>query len=165
MLSNFEIADIFQAYRVPLTFIGMKNELPKKVSNGSYIINLESAPLDGSHWVALVVRGNDAFYFDSYGAYPPTDVVRFVKRRKICKMAFNQSIIQDLRSECCGYFASAILIYIAKHPTGNIYHVANSFIEKFKDETKDNTDILKKIYDSFSTYHPPLITRLDRQKV
>ena len=33
----------------------------------SLIINTDNSSLPGSHWTALVVRGNNVYYFDSFG--------------------------------------------------------------------------------------------------
>ena len=63
----------------------MKNELPTKVKDGCYIINMQSSTQgNGTHWVALYVQKSNAFYFDSFGALPPNDIMTFIKQRKGC---------------------------------------------------------------------------------
>jgi len=73
-LSNFEIEDAVNK-------IGLKNfrgvflrdTLPKKPKqNECAIMNLDDTSGNGTHWVAWFKRGNDKFYFDSFG-FPPTN--------------------------------------------------------------------------------------------
>jgi hypothetical protein len=57
----------------------MKNELPVKIKDGNYIINLQSSTQgDGTHWTALIIRNDTALYFDSFGAPPSTEIIDFV---------------------------------------------------------------------------------------
>ena len=42
MLSNFDLEQIAEYYKVPLLGVVMKDELPPFVRDGSYIINLQS---------------------------------------------------------------------------------------------------------------------------
>ena len=43
MLTNFDIENICQYYEIPLLGVVMKDELPKKVLDGNFVINLESS--------------------------------------------------------------------------------------------------------------------------
>ena len=54
MITNFELERLAKFYRLPLISICMKNELPSTVSDGCYIINMQSSTQgNGSHWEAL----------------------------------------------------------------------------------------------------------------
>jgi len=37
-------------------------------------MNLNDTSGNGTHWVAWLKRGNDTFYFDSFGLSPPTEL-------------------------------------------------------------------------------------------
>ena len=76
MLTNFDIENICDYYEIPLLGVVMKDDLRNKITDGNFIINLESS-VDkngkenfGTHWTALVVKGSQSFFFDSFGAYP-----------------------------------------------------------------------------------------------
>ena len=44
-----------------------RNNLPKKVKDGAYIINLDEYANLGTHWIALFCKKNEIVYFDSFG--------------------------------------------------------------------------------------------------
>ena len=83
MLTNFDIENICDYYEIPLIGVVMKDDLPKKVTDGNFIINLESSVdkngkvLFGTHRLALNAEGSQAFFFDSFGAYPLTEIVNY----------------------------------------------------------------------------------------
>jgi len=79
-LSNFEIEDAVNK-------IGLKNfrgvflrdTLPKKLKRNEWaIMNLDDTSEDGTHWVAWFKRGNDKFYFDSFGLPPLTELNNYL---------------------------------------------------------------------------------------
>ena len=43
------------------------NNLPNKIKDGAYAINLDEYFDIGTHWVALYVQNNDVTYFYSFG--------------------------------------------------------------------------------------------------
>ena len=111
MLSNFDLERLAKFYKLPLVSICMKNELPIKPTEGCYIVNMQSSSAgSGTHWVSLFFWKNICYYFDSFGASPPTEVVNFIKKKKGSHLLFNNFIIQDLKSSNCGYFALAFLL-------------------------------------------------------
>ena len=44
-----------------------RNNLPKKIKDGAYIINLDEYADVGTHWIALFCNRNEIVYFDSFG--------------------------------------------------------------------------------------------------
>ena len=44
-----------------------RDDLPNKIKDGVYVINLDEYSDIGTHWVALYVQNNDVTYFDSFG--------------------------------------------------------------------------------------------------
>jgi len=134
MLTNYDLEDLTNHYQIPLLFCGMKDELPDKVIDGNYIINLQSSSQGtGTHWTALSVKGKNADYFDSYGAPPSIEIIDFLKKRQ-CRIAYNNWIIQDLNSSNCGYFCLAFLLFknVAVGKTMNDF--VNLFGEKENDK-------------------------------
>ena len=170
MLTNFNLMDIAKHYKIDLIDVVMKDELPPKVINGNYILNLQSTRDDagnlngGTHWTCLIVKGKQAFFFDPFGAYPSAEIQDYVKKRKGCKFAFNNKIIQDLKSENCGYFCISLLLYYKQHK-GTFFDLAEKYTELFDDNTKLNDNILKQIFVKYSSRpYLQLIRRLLNQK-
>ena len=65
-LRNFEI----QKYcKNELRFNGVfsRNNLPKKIKDVAYVINLDEHAGVGTHWIALFCNRNETFYFDNFG--------------------------------------------------------------------------------------------------
>ena len=49
-----------------------------------WYLNLDSSCGDGTHWVIWLKKGNDKFYFDSYGVQAPSELIAYVKLRIFC---------------------------------------------------------------------------------
>ena len=148
MLSNFELEDISEHYGFPLTQVLMKDEL-KSISpkNGSYIINLESSSMgDGTHWMALLIRGKQCFYFDPFGVLMPTEVIDFCRRINKSHLAYSEFEIQNLKAETCGFYACGLLIYIHNNPNKDLYIACSEYIHQFSYDTTKNNHILKLFY-------------------
>jgi hypothetical protein len=164
-LTNVEIETLAKKMRIPLEFVGYKDELlcMKPKMNKAYIINLEDEfdengrHNDGSHWVSLLTKqdakGNPHyFYFDSYGCQAPKAVQEFVGMQQI---PYNTKDIQGLLSSVCGYFCLAIahFVFSSEHRLGNFYSDINNFLEMFQDMSKTmdfhiNEPILKCFFQS-----------------
>ena len=65
-LTNFEIMDYFKN-EPRFNGVYSRNNLPKTIKNGAYIINLDEYKNTGTPWVVLFVKNNEATYFDSFG--------------------------------------------------------------------------------------------------
>jgi hypothetical protein len=160
MLSNFDIEKLCKFYRLPLIAICMKNELPTVVKDGCYIINMQSSHQgNGTHWVGLYVYKLDAFYFDSFGAIPPNEIMAFVKRRKGCHLYYNNWIIQDLSSQACGWFCIAFLIYMHQNRNRDLKQMFNEFTNNFHDDTTKNDEILKSFFASSGVFNRPVLVK------
>ena len=82
-LTNFEIQTYYQ--NEP-TFIGVysRNNLPYKIKNGAYVINLDEYSDIGIHWIALYVNNKTVTYFDSFGIeHIPKEFNKFKGNRNI----------------------------------------------------------------------------------
>ena len=59
LLTNFEISEYYK--NEP------RDNLPKTIKKGAYVINLDEYTDIGTHWIALYVKNNEVIYFDSFG--------------------------------------------------------------------------------------------------
>ena len=82
-LTNFEILEY---YENESRFNGVysRDNLPNKIKDGAYVINLDEYSDIGTHWIALYVKNNDTTYFDSFGVeYIPKEIKAFIKNGNI----------------------------------------------------------------------------------
>ena len=61
-----------------------RDNLPKTIENGAYVINLDEYADVGTHWVALYVKNNGVIYCDSFGVeHAPKEIKRFIGHKNI----------------------------------------------------------------------------------
>ena len=101
-LTNLEIQ---KYYKNEPKFNGVfsVNNLPKKIKNGVYIINLNEYADVGTHWVALFCKkNNEIVYFDSFGVeHIPEEIKELIANKNI---KTNIVRIRENNSIMCGYF-------------------------------------------------------------
>ena len=96
-MTNFEIQTYYQN---DPRFIG--DNLPDKIKDGTYVINLDEYSDIGTHWLALYINNKTVTYFDSFGIeHVPKEVKKFIDNRNIIS---NIHRIQNYDSIMCGYF-------------------------------------------------------------
>ena len=79
-----------------------RDNLPKTIKNGAYVINLDEYADVGTHWIALCAKNNEVIYFDSFGVeHVPKEIKRFIGHKSIKTNIFR---IQADNSIMCGYF-------------------------------------------------------------
>ena len=163
MLTNFDLDDLSKHYSVPLVGVFMKDQLPKIPRNGNYIINLQSSTQgNGTHFTCLKIQNDKAMFYDPFGAVPVTEIRDFVRKsKKIKHFGFNNWIIQDLHSSNCGYFCFSFLLYV--NPK-DILESANSYINRFVEDTRMNDEILKESFRNLPIEPHRLIKRRFRIK-
>ena len=66
LLTNFEIQKYYQN-KSRFNGIYSRDNLPKKIKDGAYVINLDKYYDIGTHWIAFYVLNNNVTYFDSFG--------------------------------------------------------------------------------------------------
>ena len=101
-LTNFEIS---YYYENEPRFNGVysRDNLPKTIKNSVYIINLDENADVGTHWIALYVKNDEVFYFDSFGVeHIPKEIMKFIGNNKDIKT--NIFRLQAYNSIMCGYF-------------------------------------------------------------
>ena len=82
-LTNFEIQ---KYYKNEPKFNGFfsRNNLPKKIKDGAYIINFDEYADVGTHWIALFCNNNKIVYFNSFGdEYIPEEIKEFIRNKNI----------------------------------------------------------------------------------
>ena len=133
-LTNFEIQSYCQ--NEP-RFIGVysRDNLPYKIKNGAYVINLEEYSDVGTHWIALYVNNKTVTYFDSFGIeYIPKEVKEFIGNRNIIS---NIRRIQYYDSIMCCYFCIGFIDYMFKGKS--LIDYTNLFLSS---NFKKNDDII-----------------------
>ena len=110
-LTKFEIQAYYQTEP---RFIGVysRDNLPKKMKDGTYVINLDEYYDIGTHGIALYVNNKTVTYFDSFGIeHIPKEVKKFIGNRNIIS---NIHRIQNYDSVMCGYFCIGFIDYMFK---------------------------------------------------
>ena len=128
---------------IKINGIHSKDNMPKQLHNGWYIINLDDACGGGTHWTCLYF-GKYNFYFDSFGYPPPIQV-----QEMITPYVYNHKEIQNINSSSCGYFCICMIMY---NKNGNKTDI-NKFLKYFTNNTMMNETILKAML-----HHPSTIS-------
>ena len=108
-LTNFEIQKYYQDES---RFDGVfsRNNLPKKIKDGAYVINLDEYADVGTHQIALFCNRNEIVYFDSFGVeHVPEEIKEFVGNKNIKANIFR---VQANDSVMCGYFCIGFIDFM-----------------------------------------------------
>ena len=65
-LTNFEIQNYYQN-EPRFNGVYSRNNLRKKIKDGTYVINLDEYAGVGTHWITLFCRRSETVNFDSFG--------------------------------------------------------------------------------------------------
>ena len=75
LLTNFEIQK-YNQNKKRFNGVFSQDNLPNKIKDGAYIMNLDEYSDVGTHWVALYVKNNDITYFDGFGVeHIPKEII------------------------------------------------------------------------------------------
>ena len=116
-LTNFEIQ---KYYKNEPRFNGVfsRNNLPKKIKDGAYVINLDEYADVGTHWIALFCNRNESVYFDSFCVeHIPEEIKEFISRPSSSALQ-NKNIkanifrVQANDSVMCGYFCIGFIDFM-----------------------------------------------------
>ena len=108
-LTNFEIQ---KYYENEPRFIGVfsRDNLPKKIKDGAYVINLDEYADTGTHWIALFCKKNEIVYFNSFEVeHIPEEIKKFIGNKNIKANIFR---IQANNSVMCGYFCIGFIDFM-----------------------------------------------------
>ena len=86
-LTNFEIKEYYEN-EARFNGVYSRDNLPKTIKNGAYIINLDEYADVGTHWIALYVKNNGITYFDSFGVEHVSKKIRKFIDTKTSKQTY-----------------------------------------------------------------------------
>ena len=82
-LTNFEIQKYYEN-KPRFNGVFSRDNLPKKIRDGAYVINLDEYGDTGTHWIALLCKKNEIIYFDSFGVeHIPEEIKEFIGDKNI----------------------------------------------------------------------------------
>ena len=146
-LTNIEISDY---YKNEPRFNGAysRNNLPKTIKKGAYVINLDEYENTGTHWVSLFVKPKYTtessslectIYFDSFGIeHIPKEINTFIGNSDVKSNIFR---IQACDSIMCGYFCIEFINYMLKGKT-----LLDSTNLLSSNDFKKNDRVIKRIF-------------------
>ena len=138
-LNSDEINRFLKSRNIAYNGVYSKDRLPNTLKNGWYIVNMQNErDGNGTHWVAMKY-GSIIEYYDSFGFYPPIEIMERAKR----DILYSSKQIQDIKSTACGWFCIACIIddYYA-NPTLNQKRKFENFAQRFSVDTTKNDSIL-----------------------
>ena len=110
-LTNFEITKYYEN-EPKFNGVYSRDNLPNKIKDEAYVINLDEYSDIGTHWIALYVKNNDITYFDSFGVeHIPKEIKAFIKNKNVKINIFR---IQVYGSIMCGYFCIRLINFMLK---------------------------------------------------
>ena len=90
----------------------LRDNLPNKIKDGTYVTNLDEYSDIGIHWILLYVKNNDITYFDSFGVvHIPKEIIKLIGRKNVIVNIFR---IQAFDSIMCGYFCIGFINFMLK---------------------------------------------------
>ena len=110
-LTNVEIEAYYQNES---RFIDVysRDNLPDKIKDGAYVVNLDECSDIGTHWIALYVNNKTVTYFDSFGVEDnPNEIKKFINNKNIIANIYR---VQNYDSIMCGYFCISFINYMFK---------------------------------------------------
>ena len=93
----------------------LPNRTAEILKNKSLIINTDTHNLPGTHWVAILSRDNEAYFFDPFGFQPIPEIASWLNRH-FKKWTFNKRQVQPTTSDYCGYFCLYFLYAATRVP-------------------------------------------------
>ena len=100
-LTNFEIQKYYQD-EPRFNGVYSRNNVPKRIEDGAYVINLDEYADVDTDWTALFCNRSKIVYFDSFGAeHVPEKIKEFIGNKNIIANIFR---VQANNSIMCRYF-------------------------------------------------------------
>ena len=133
-VKNFEIQTYYQN-EPRLNGVYSRDNLPDKIKDGAYVINLDEYSDIGTHWIALYVNNKTVTYFDSFGVeHIPEEIKKFINNKNIMANVFR---LKAYDSIMCRYFCIGFIDFILKGD--NLADFTNLFSSN---EFKKDDDII-----------------------
>ena len=109
-LTSFEIQKYYQN-ESKFNGVFSRDNIPNKIKDGAYVINLDEYSDIGTPWIALWVN-NNVIYFDSFGVeHIPKEIKKFIDNKNIIANIFRK---QAYDSIMCGYFCMGFINFMCK---------------------------------------------------
>ena len=109
LLTNFEIQKYYQN-EARFNSVYSRNNLPKKIKDESYVINIDKYADVCTHWSALFFNRSEIVYFDSFGVeHVPGYIKEFVSNKNIIANIFK---VQANKSVMCSYFCIGFIDFM-----------------------------------------------------
>ena len=108
-LTNFEIQKYYQN-EPSFNGIFSRNNLPKKIKDGAYVINLDEYADVQPRWIALFCNRNEIAYFHSFGVEHIPEEIKEVIGNKNIKVNIFQ--VRGNDSLICGYFCIGFIDFM-----------------------------------------------------
>ena len=113
-LTNFELQKYYQNEPKYNGFYSRDN-LPNKIKDGIYIINLDEHSDIGTYWIALYSLNNNVTYFDGFGVeHIPKEIEKFIGNKST---QVNILKIQACDSVMCECFCIGFIDFMLAEKT------------------------------------------------
>lgn len=112
-MTNFDIENLASELKIKY-FRGsfMRDSLPNKIQlNECGVVNLDSIRNAGTHWVCYWKRGDEKYYFDSFGLDPPLELKAYLGS----DILISTFKIQELGTNICGHLCIYVLYHLSKN--------------------------------------------------
>ena len=110
-LTNFDIQKYYQN-ESRSNGVYSRDNLPDKIKNEAYVINLDEYSDIGTHWIASYSLSNNVTYFDNFGVqHIAKDIKAFIDNKNITTNIFR---IQAYNLVMCGYCCIGFLDFMLK---------------------------------------------------
>ena len=87
-LTNFEI-QTYSQNEPRFNGVYSRDNLPDKIKDGTYVVNLDEYSDIGTHWIALYVNTKTVTYFDSFGVeHIPKEIKKLIINKNIISNIF-----------------------------------------------------------------------------
>ena len=97
-----------------------RDNLPSKIKDGEYVIDLDEYSDIGTYWIALYVQNNDVTYFDSFEVeYIPKDIKTFIGNNNIKTNIFRIQVYDSIMSR---YFCTGFIVFNANREYFNRFY-------------------------------------------
>ena len=101
LLNNFGIQKYYQ-YDSRFNGVHSRDNVPNKIKDGVYLINLDEYSDIGTHWMALYTLNNNVTYFDSFDVeHILREIKKFIDKSTITTNIF---IIKAYNFVICQWF-------------------------------------------------------------
>lgn len=127
-------------------FLGVfaSDDLPKLIpSIFSLIVNTDPSHKSGTHWIAIIVNHDYAFYFDSFGGPPRVKSIKLFCN-KFPIVDYNRDKHQNVNEETCGAYCVFVINEMAH---GRSFKSILGTLERIK---RDDLYVRKYLIEHFS---------------